>query len=178
MIFKDWMVLKESNVQDLYLNTVRAFPRTKKRQHAIDPVRIAEIRWTPFLGVRTLFIKGLAQSEESGKEYSPMVLFKGVNYHDSKDRHEWIEITANDGHNYVFEKINNDNQILVRCNCADFHWRFNYFDHKESSLYGRVRRKYEAIANPGTSNPLELPGMCKHLIKFIHTLDHAGILED
>lgn len=178
MRFQDWLVLQESNLQDLYASTVQAFPRTTKRQYAIDPVRIVELSWTPFLGVKTLFIKGLAQSGESGKEYSPMVLFKGVNYHQIKENQDWIEIVASDGHNYVFERLNKGNDVLLRCDCADFRWRFNYFDHQDGSLYGRVRKKYEANVNPGSANPLELPGMCKHLIKLVQSLDHAGILEE
>lgn len=177
MRFNKWINLQESNLQDLYTSTVQAFPRTTKRQHAIDPVEIVEINWTPFLGVNTLFIKALAHSGESGKEYNPMILFKNVAYHPSKTNENWIEIAANDGQNYVFEKLNGDNEILVRCNCADFSWRFNYFDHEDRSLYGKVRRKYEANVNPGSANPLEMPGMCKHLIKLTRTLDHAGILE-
>lgn len=178
MRFQNWLNLNESNLQDLYINTVQAFPLTTKRQHATDPVKIVELNWTPFLGVKTLFIKGLAQSGESGKEYNPMILFKGVSYHKSKDELNWIEITANDGRNYVLERLNTNNEVLVRCNCSDFKWRFNYFDYEDQSLYGKVRKKYEANARPGSSNPLELPGMCKHLIKLVHSLEHAGILEE
>lgn len=178
MRFQNWLLLHESNLQDLYVSTVQSFPATTKRQYSTDLIRIVELNWTPFLGVKTLFIKGIANSEESGKQYSPMVLFKGVNYHNSKDHQDWIEIVANDGRNYVFEKLNAENNVLVRCDCKDFRWRFNYTDHTNASLYGRVRKKYEAKANPGSSNPLELPGMCKHLIKLVKTLDKAGILED
>lgn len=177
MRFDTWLNLQESNLNDLYVSTVNAFPNTTKRQHSIDPVDIVEINWTPFMGVNTLFIKALAHSGESGKEYNPMLLFKKVAYHPSKTNQNWVEITANDGRNYVFEKLNGGNEVLVRCNCADFHWRFNYFDHEDRSLYGKVRTKYEAIANPGSANPLEMPGMCKHLIKLVRSLNHAGVLE-
>jgi hypothetical protein len=174
MRFNKWIILQESNLQDLYASTVQAFPLTTKRQHATDPIQIVELNWTPFLGVHTLFIKGTAQSGDN--QYNPVILFKGVSYHPTKDHHEWIEIVANDGRNYVFEKLNNTNEVLVRCNCADFSWRFNYFDHQDQSLYGRVRRKYEANTNPGSANPLEMPGMCKHLIKLAYSLNQAGIL--
>lgn len=178
MHFHNYMAFNESNLNDLFLATVRAFPKTTKRQHAIDTINITEVRWTPFRGVKTLFVKGLAQNTENGKEYNPMILFKGMNYHNAKENNAWIEITGSDGKNYIFEQINDKNEVLVRCNCSDFQWRFNYFDHLDSSLYGRVRRKYEALARPGSSNPLELPGMCKHLIKLVRTLGNSGILED
>ena len=178
MRFQNWLLLQESNLQNLYASTVQAFPQTTKRQHAIDPIKIVELNWTPFLGVNTLFVKALAQNGENGKEYNPMILFKGVEYHNSKDHQNWVEIVASNGSHYVFEQIGRQNEVLVRCNCADFKWRFNYFDYVDNSLYGRVRKKYEANVNPGSSNPLEMPGMCKHLIKLIQSLNHAGILED
>jgi len=177
MKFENWLQIQESNLQDLYGSTVRAFPRTTKRQYAVDEITIADLSWTPFLGVQTLFLKAKAKNEGNGKEYKPIILFKKVSYKDSKNRN-WAEIVASDGRNYFFEKLNTRNEVLLRCNCADFTWRFNFEDHRDSSLYGRVRRKYEAKVNPGASNPLELPGMCKHLIKLSQSLHQVGILEE
>jgi hypothetical protein len=177
MRFQNWLLLHESNLQDLYVSTIQAFPTTTKRQYATDLIRIVELNWTPFLGVKTLFIKGIANSEESGKQYSPMVLFKGVNYHNSKDHQDWIEIVANDGRNYVFEKLNSENNVLVRCDCNDFKWRGIYANHLDHSLYGRNRKKYESLGGP-PANPTNTPMMCKHLIKLVKSLDKAGILED
>lgn len=175
MRFQNWFNFQESNLQDLYTSTVQAFPRTTKRQHSTDLIRIIELNWTPYLGVKTLFIKGLAHSEESGKDYSPMVLFKGVNYHASKDSQNWIDIVANDGRNYVFERLNRDNDVLVRCDCNDFKWRGTYADHLDHSLYGRNRKKYESLGGP-PANPTNAPMMCKHLIKLVKSLSESGIL--
>lgn len=177
MHFQNWLLFKESNFQDLYTSTVNAFPKTTKRQHATDLIQIIELNLTPFLGVKTLFVKGVAHSEESGNQYFPMILFKGVNYHNSKDNPNWIDV-ANNGRNYILERIDTKNDVLVRCDCKDFYWRFNHTDHIDTSLYGRVRKKYEAKINPGSANPLEMPGMCKHLIKLMQTIGHIGILED
>jgi hypothetical protein len=177
MRFIDWMHLDESSLNDLYQSTVAAFPRTTKRQHAIDPVKIVELSWTPFVGVKTLFIKGTAESGESGKVYQPMVLFKQVRYHPEKEHQDWVEIVASDGLHYVLERLSYaENDVLLRCDCADFRWRFNYYDHLDRSLYGSKRRRYEAAGGP-PANPLEMPGMCKHLIKLVQSLDHAGLLE-
>lgn len=176
MRFQEWLhQLDESTLVDLHQSTVAAFPRTTKRQHATDTVRIVELAWTPFLGVKTLFIKGRAQNE--GREYQPMVLFKGVRYHPTKDQRDWVEIVASDGKNYVLEKLKYENtDVLLRCDCPDFRWRFNYYDHLDGSLYGSKRKKYES-AGGTAANPLQLPGMCKHLIKLVTSLDHAGLME-
>lgn len=169
MSFQNWLMFQENSLQNLYTSTIQAFPGVQKRQHAVHTIEIKEIISTPFLGMNTLFIKGLAQSD-SGKEYNPIILFKNVNYHNNKIPN-LAEITAKDGRNYFFEKLSLENtDVLVRCNCKDFHWRFSYTDHQNESLYGKVRKKYEAKINPGSSNPLELPGMCKHLMALTKSL--------
>lgn len=173
MYFKNYF--QETNLQNLFHSAVKAFPKTTRRQHAIDEIRIAHINWTPFLGVKTLFVKGLAQNMENHHEYNPMILFKNVSYQQKKENH--VQIQANDGKKYIFEKLK-DNDVLVRCNCEDFKWRFNFTDYEDESLYGKVRKKYEAKYSPGSSNPLEMPGMCKHVMKLMKALTSAGVLED
>lgn len=174
MNFQKWF--NESNINDLYKTTVDAFPRTTKRQFSTDLVQIVELNWMPFLGVKTLFIKALAQSNESGKEYNPMILFKDINYHNIKEDN-WIEIKANNGKNYVFERIEN-NDVLVRCDCKDFKFRFGFYNHIDHSLYGSKPKKYESLGVRKPANPNEFPGMCKHLLKLIKSLDHAGIFRN
>jgi hypothetical protein len=178
MDFNEWFLLRETSLNQLYDSTVDAFPRARKRQNAIHEIDIRSVSWTPYKGVRTLFAKGFARNEFNGMEYNPIILFKRVNYHDSSSGRNVVEITANNGLSYYFEKISHNNDVLVRCNCKDFYWRFNYEDKRDQSLWGRVRAKYEAKFNPGASNPLEMPGMCKHLIKLAQSLSQAGILED
>lgn len=163
--------LNESSYVDLYNSAVAAFPNTRKRQHATDPVVIETLSWTPFVGVNTLFIRAEARNET--RHYSPMVLFKDVNYKESG-----VKIIANDGKEYAFAKLSpDDTDVLVRCNCPDFHWRFNYYDWVDQSLYGRCRKPYEATRQHSShsANPSELPGMCKHVMKVFSALRDAGL---
>lgn len=176
MNFNDWLTLNEENLPDLYTSTVRAFPRTTKRQNAIDEIDIMSVLATPYRGVRTLLLRGHARNDTNGREYSPIMLFKGVRYRDSMTPGV-IEIASRDGRRHMLERLGPGNDVLVRCDCQDFYWRFNYEDRRNGVLWGRPRRKYEASFNPGSSNPLELPGMCKHLIKMARSLGDTGIME-
>ena len=162
----------ESSLEDLYQSAVEAFPHTTMRQHATDTIIITNLRWTPYLGMRTLFIKALAQNE--GREYSPIILFKKVNYNSDE-----VKIIDSAGKEYSFGKLSLENtDVVLRCNCADFFYRFNYYDHLDKSLYGRKRRKYESKGVGPPANPLELPGICKHLMKTAHVLREAGIFQE
>jgi hypothetical protein len=167
--------LTESTNAELYSSTVEAFPRTRYRQHATDPIKIVRLEWVPYLGVKTLFISSLAQNTDKGTSYRPMILFKGVKY--GNPGQGMVEIVASDEKQYAFERLShNDTDLMVRCDCADFRWRFRWYDHVDRSLYGNVsRKKYENKGGP-PANPLELPGMCKHLMVLFKTLDEAGVL--
>lgn len=166
MQFSKW--LNESNLNDLYTSTVSAFPATTLRQHAIDPIKIAGLSVIPFKGMNSVYFKGIAQNEN--REYRPIILFKEVKF----DHSNSIHVVADDGMTYHFKQLSpRENNIIVRCDCKDFHWRFQHYNHLDSSLYGRDRKKYEGNY---PANPKELPGMCKHLIKMSHALRDSGLL--
>ena len=164
----------ESTLGELYQSAVNAFPHTTRRQHATDPIEIDRLQVVPFLGVRTLFLKTRAINE--GREYGPLILFKNIQYQDEPGIGV-LSLRGSDGKSYHFERPKVDwSDALLRCNCKDFHWRFNYFDHLDQSLYGRKRGLYKAKQNPGAANPMQMPGMCKHLMKMMEVLANSGLI--
>jgi hypothetical protein len=164
----------ESSLNNLYQSSVRAFPNTKARQYATNTIKITRLEWVPFLGMKTLFVKGLAQNE--GKEYRPIILFKKVIYHENEGPHI-ATLRANDGYTYFLERLSLDNtDVLVKCSCGDFKWRGIHFNKLDGSLYGRDRKKYEALYNPGSANPQEMPILCKHLMKMMKALAESNVV--
>ena len=165
----------ETSLADLYKSTVKAFPKTTKRQHAIDDVKVERLEWVPFLGVKTLFIKGLAKNND--KKYECIMLFKNINYKDKQGK-KIIEIKTSTGSEEFLEQINpNNNDVLLRCNCMDFYWRANYANHLDKSLFGRKRKKYES-KGLFSANPENSPMMCKHLIKLSKVLAESKIISN
>ena len=168
------MLWLESSLNDLYDSAVAAFPHTTKRQYATDSIKIVQVQWIPFLGMKTLFVKGLAQNE--GREYNPIIVLKKVAYHEAQGPGV-VPLKASDGETYFLERLSvNDTDVLVRCSCGDFAWRFNYYNHLDKSLQGPKRKKYEALYNPGSANPLQKEGLCKHLMKMAKVLKESEIL--
>ena len=177
MEFNEFVKLNESTVIDLYKSTVDAFPRTTRRQNSIDTIKIIEMNFLPYLGMRTLFVKGLAKNIDNQKEYATTALFKNVKYL-TKENKKSIRLIASDEKRYIMEMINPElNEVLVRCDCPDFYWRFNYYNSLDKSLHGRKRKKYESRSNGRVANQNEAPGMCKHLIKMIKALSDSKIME-
>lgn len=165
------MKIDESSLTDLYLSAVRAFPNTTKRQHATQPVEIESIRWTPFVGMKTLFVKGWARNED--RHYNPIILFKGIDYGQND-----LQFVASDGKEYSMARLSTEhNDVLVRCNCNDHFWRFRHYNYLDRSLYGPNRKPYESKGIGPPANPLQLPGLCKHLMKMSYVLGESGIFQ-
>lgn len=167
-------IFLESSIKELYQSAVDAYPNTELRQYATHPIVITKLNWIPYLGMKTLFVKGLVQSE--GKEYSPIILFKGINYNNLSEN---VKLYASDGVLYKFEKLSvNNTQVSVRCNCPDFKYRFSFYNHLDESLYGRKPAKYQRKTDRTPANPKEFPGICKHLIKMQEVLEKSNIFKN
>jgi len=168
------LIFLEVSLQKLYNNSVLAFPSTTKRQYSTDTVVVEHLDWIPFIGVKTLFIKGTIKNE--GRKHDAIILFKGVKYA-LKQEKKTIPIMASTGKKIFIEQISIEkDDVLVRCSCKDFYWRFLHFNKQDKALYGKDRKKYEAIFRPGSSNPEKISGICKHLIKMTKTLHESNIL--
>lgn len=163
----------ESSLLDLYKGSIKAFPKTTKRQNSTDTVKIEHLQWIPFEGIGTLFIKSIANNE--GRKNESIMLFKNVKYRSSLQKGT-IPINTSNGKIIHIDRISESkNDVLVRCTCNDFFWRFNYYNSTDKSLFGRKRRKYEG-QNLWEANPMKLPGLCKHLMKMAKILREANLL--
>jgi len=170
------MIWLESSLQTLYQSAVDAFPGTTKRQHATHEIKIANVQWIPFVGMKTLFVKGRALHEE--REYSPTIVFKKVQYAEEKAR-KIVALKASDGKTYFLERLSiEDTDVLVRCSCGDFRWRFSYYNHLDKSLQGPKAKKYTPVpgSNRPPANPMEAAGLCKHIMKLGKVLSESTIL--
>ncbi len=167
------MLLIETSLKDLYKSTIGNF-KTTKRQNSIDTVRIENLTIIPFIGFKTLFLKGLARNENN--KYDSIILFKNIKYLDNRSKKSTV-IAASNGKSYIIENINLDNNVLVRCNCMDFYWRGNYADHLDKCLFGRKRSKYESKNILASVNPENNVMICKHLLKLTKVLSESKLLK-
>lgn len=165
--------LDETTFTQLYNATITAFPNTKYRHNVVDTIKVKNVKFVPYQGLNTLFIKSLAENTEKNTEYKTMVLIKNINYKNQKNA---IKIYDEYGKSYNLERPKiSINDVLVRCGCKDFHWRFNYYNSLDKSLYGNKRQEY---ASKGTfeANPSKSPGVCKHLMKLFEQLIKKKII--
>jgi len=69
-----------------------------------------------------------------------------------------------------------DQDVLVRCPCKDFFYRFHHYNKLDKSLYGKDRKKYESHGGP-PANYKKMEGICKHILKLVKVLTESGIIK-
>lgn len=170
MEFQQW--LNESTLNELVQSAIDAFPNTTKRQHVVNEVEIQNLALTPYLGVRTLFVRATAINED--RQYRPMILFRNVNYRPQGEG-RLVQIERHGRQYFLEQLLADEHDVLTRCNCPDFYWRFHHYNSLDHSLYGRNRNPYDG--QPPPANPQEMPGMCKHLMALKQNLEETGLVQ-
>lgn len=165
--------MHESTFSQLYKSAVIAFPNTKKRQYATDTVDVTHLEWIPYLGMRTLFLRAHVENSEGGN-YDPILLFKNIKYHSTHQKGLIEIVSADTRQKYFLEPLKN-NDILLRCSCKDFYWRFTHYNSVDKSLYGKTRSPYQGEY---PINPQEMPGMCKHIMATGISLGTSGLMAE
>jgi hypothetical protein len=85
---------------------------------------------------------------------------------------------ASDGQDYHVQPLQlAGHNVKVRCNCMDFYFRFANYNAQDKSLVGKPPPLYrrKTTTRPPV-NPGQVPGMCKHLLKLVQTLQGAGLV--
>ncbi len=170
---------ERSAYQELERKTITAFPKTRKRQHVVHPIQIAQTQFTPYIGTRNLLVRGQAKSGTyNNVYYKPMLFFNEIEY-EEEDSPQNVSIKATDGKDYFMQPIDlSQNIVRVRCDCLDFYHRFAPWDFSNDDLYGPKPKPYVRKTNTYPPvNPTRSPGVCKHVMKLVLTLRNSRLLK-
>jgi len=170
---------ERSAYQELERKTITAFPKTRKRQHVVHPIQIAQTQFTPYIGTRNLLVRGQAKSGTyNNVYYKPMLFFNEIEY-EEEDSPQNVSIKATDGKDYFMQPIDlTQNIVRVRCDCLDFYHRFAPWDFSNDDLYGPKPKPYVRKTNTYPPvNPTRSPGVCKHVMKLVLTLRNSRLLK-
>lgn len=166
---------EQSSVPQLQSNIERGFPETRKRQHATGEVTISNVQYIPYIGMKMLHVKSMSSS--NGNQYNQSMQFLRVEFA-SSDAPDVATFQASDGEDYhVVPLILAGHNVKVKCNCLDFHYRFAHYNSQDKSLVGRPPPLYQRKTNRPPVNPMRVPGMCKHLLKLVQTLESNGLIQ-
>jgi len=183
--------LMEASIRQLWAKAIRAFPKTKRRQHVIDRVRTETVKWQPFPKLRIILASSKVLGEKHPnlrqKRYRTNLMFRNVVFSETAKRgllkiKSRGKTPSRPGGNLFFEKLSFNDSVRVRCNCPDFRWRFNWECESESpsALFGPKAPPYTP-PHPeryrGPANPSGLAGICKHVMATGLALHKAGAIK-
>ena len=173
-IYRNNILIEASTVDNLDDNIHRGFPDTKKRQHDAPSVQLSNISYVNYPFNKALKVDSIARGENGN--YKQSILFSDVIFETiANDSNVTISCSGKLVHLLPIQL--SDSNVKVSCNCLDFHHRFAYFNHDDESLYGQKPDPYvrKTTTRP-PANPMKVPGMCKHLIKLVDTLQKRNIV--
>lgn len=170
-------LLLETTYNRLNQNVEQFIPKTTKRQYSTDPITIIQLEITPYIGSNGLKFKSLVSS--NNKKYNCVLFFSDVVFQ-SSDQPNNITFVATDQDQYHIIPISLLlSNVKVNCNCLDFKWRFAKYNQNDDSLYGEPPPLYQRITNTRPPvNPKKVPGVCKHIIKTVLTLQQSGLVNN
>ena len=168
----DTFLAEASSVRKLS-NNIRTMP-TKKRQHATSDVVVAKMTIKPFVNSKSIQV--LSSTNSNGSKYETIIMFRDVKF-DQESTQGNVTFTGSDDEEYHIQKIIlASSNVMVKCGCMDFYWRFSRFNAKDSSLYGPNPPPYQPKTARPSDNKNKVPGVCKHLLKSIENLRSAGMI--
>lgn len=168
-------LLEVSTQVQLDQNIRAAWPDTRKRQNATNEVTISNVEFMPYVGTKMLHVK--SQSRSNGNAYKQALQFTQVDF-EQVDSPEVVTFQTVDGREAHAKPITlAGHNVKCRCNCMDFHYRFANYNSADKSLVGRPPPLYrrKTTTRPPV-NPMQVPGMCKHLLKLVATLRGQGLV--
>lgn len=168
-------LLELSTEVQLDQNIRAAWPNTRKRQNATNEVTISNVEFIPYIGTKMLHVKSVSQS--NGNAYKQALQFNQVTFanQDSPDVVTFQSVDGQDAHAAPIQLATHN--VKCRCSCMDFHFRFANYNSADKSLVGRPPPLYhrKTTTRPPV-NPMQVPGMCKHLLKLVDTLQGQGLV--
>jgi len=169
------LLAEDSTYPELYTDIQRGFPNTQRRQHATNEVSIRQLSYLPYIGMKMLQIR--AQCRSNQHDYQPILQLLNVTF-ENADSPENVTFNAQ-GTDYHMQPVDLDqSRVKVRCNCLDFYYRFAMTNFNDNSLVGRSPPVYRRVpgSNRPPANPMNVPGLCRHLIKVVQRLQQLGFV--
>jgi uncharacterized surface anchored protein len=139
-----------------------------KRKENSNKVQVNNLTFIPFPSNNKLKV-GSNTTSNNGHDYWTSILFDNIEYLEEGEPNGFT-FTANDGSEYTIARVRPNVNVKVTCSCLDFHYRFAVWDDKFRALDGNPPPPYIKTSNRPSVNPMQSPGLCKHLIKMVNNL--------
>lgn len=169
------MLLLELSVYHLDRSTQNQFGDDRESRAAKTGVANVEFSTAQNEGKTELDVKAVVKGS-SGMTYKPMIIFKNVKLQDADSPQNVTVVDYNGKELHIDPESVKSSNVMVRCDCMDFYWRFANWNLKHKALLGDKPGAYVKKTNRPPVNPMQKPGVCKHLYKLVQQLRGKGLL--
>lgn len=171
--------LFEANLNQLQTNIERGFPKTRARQHRVNMVNVTKVEYFPYPMQNALLISAQVRGEE--RTYNSRMLFRDVEFLDADTETDVTFKATNNEEYHIMPLSRRLHDVELSCTCMDYSWRFWMQNYQQDTQFGKGPSPYRRKTPPPPqgrpyANPMEVTGMCKHLIKLADNLEQIGIL--
>lgn len=167
-------MIQEASYGTLDQNTRNKMPPTSRREHISNKQVVQSLTLVPAQPSKVLKIEASVKGETN--IYNVVIQFDNVVF-EKIETPKNVEVKGVDNKQYFIKPIQlSTNNAKVFCSCLDFKWRFSLWNLRNNSLYGQPPQSYKNKSERPPVNPLRVPGVCKHLIKTVETLQESGLI--
>lgn len=172
--------LFEDNLAQLRTNIERGFPNTRARQHRANMVNVTKTEFIPYPQQYALLIRAAVRGEDG--TYNSRMLFRDVDYQDADNPNVVTFKAVNNEEYHIVPVFRDLHDVELGCTCLDYAWRFWMQNYQKDVQFGQGPSPYRRKTPPPPqgrpyANPMEVTGMCKHLIALSQSLEKTGILK-
>lgn len=143
-----------------------------KRQGKSPRMNLTDVKYslTSEGGKTGIMVTSHCISGDSGNHYDQVFMFNKIVL-DEEDTPENMTVKTTDGKDiHVNYRGLANSDVKVRCTCLDFYWRFAVYNFNKKALYGDRPPPYIKKTSRPPVNPMQKPGVCKHIYKLLNTV--------
>jgi hypothetical protein len=140
-----------------------------ERKQRAGKVKLDNLTFIPMSANGNLKV-GSNTTSNNGHDYWTTLMFDNINYVDAEEPNKTFSFTGSDNTEYFIQRVPRNANVKVNCSCLDFHYRFAVWDNKFKALDGNPPPPYVKKSNRPSVNPMQSPGVCKHVISLMDDL--------
>lgn len=159
------------------LEAVKYTAKIRSKQYKTGKVGALDFKY--LLKEYQFYVTAQARSSDGSRIYKTQIVFKGIRANDIGSDEFPMPYSKNDKDTIYLNQPKVETNIMMRCQCPDYYFMFQYWNKKDKALVG-PNKQYVPVSPPSGRppvNPTESPGMCKHLLGMTKTLMENKILK-
>lgn len=138
---------------------------------------VLSVRFVPFFGTKVLDIYAEVMSEERNKAYTVSMKCLDVDLSEEFSPETPFKLLDTKSKEVFYSSaLTPDTEVVLRCGCDDFYFRFAYFLRQRKALLGRLKPYVRKTVHRKSQNVPRAVTACKHVFALLELLTEVGLV--